>query len=178
MKVAWKIPLYNLVFHQLLLIQYCSIFSKKNAFQSTNNFRKIQGGGPAYPHLQERGFREGKSPSRPLIHLILRHSVRAFGTQLSPYFINWDSYFNSFWELWYRNGQVSILFNGLNVTWTRWSASAKSECKFSTEHLQCPAHIHISYVCKHSAKFQRSPLTVELVDYTTYVQCFWKMTGF
>ena len=43
MKVAWKIPLYNLVFHQLLLIQYCSIFSKKNAFQSTNNFRKIQG---------------------------------------------------------------------------------------------------------------------------------------
>ena len=102
---------------------------------------KFSGGGPPYPHLQERGFREGKPPSRPLIHLILRHSVRAFGTQLSPYFINWDSYFNSFWELWYRNGQVSILFNGLNVTWTRWSASAKSECKFSTEDLQCPAHI-------------------------------------
>ena len=42
MKVAWKIALYNLVFHQLSLIQYCSIFYKKNAFQSTKNFRRIQ----------------------------------------------------------------------------------------------------------------------------------------
>jgi hypothetical protein len=40
MKVAWKIALYNLVFHQL--IQHCSIFYKKNAFQSTKNFRRIQ----------------------------------------------------------------------------------------------------------------------------------------
>ena len=29
MKVAWKIALYNLVFHQLPLIQHCSIFYKK-----------------------------------------------------------------------------------------------------------------------------------------------------
>ena len=40
MKVAWKIALYNLVFHQL--IQHCSIFYKKNAFQSTKNFRRFQ----------------------------------------------------------------------------------------------------------------------------------------
>ena len=42
MKVAWKIALYNLVFHQLPLIQHCSIFYKKNAFQSTKIFRRIQ----------------------------------------------------------------------------------------------------------------------------------------
>jgi hypothetical protein len=42
MKVAWKIALYNLVFHQLPLIQHCSIFYKKNAFPSTKNFRRIQ----------------------------------------------------------------------------------------------------------------------------------------
>jgi hypothetical protein len=42
MKVAWKIALYNLVFHQLPMIQHCSIFYKKNAFQSTKNFRRFQ----------------------------------------------------------------------------------------------------------------------------------------
>ena len=42
MKVAWKIALYNLVFHQLPLIQHCNIFYQKNAFQSTKNFRRIQ----------------------------------------------------------------------------------------------------------------------------------------
>ena len=42
MKVSWKIALYNLVFHQLPLIQHCSIFYKKNVFQSTKNFRRIQ----------------------------------------------------------------------------------------------------------------------------------------
>ena len=42
MKVAWKIALYNLVFHQLPLIQHCSIFYKKNPFQSTKHFRRIQ----------------------------------------------------------------------------------------------------------------------------------------
>ena len=42
MEVAWKIALYNLVFHQLPLIQHCSIFYKKNTFQSTKNFRRIQ----------------------------------------------------------------------------------------------------------------------------------------
>ena len=33
MKVAWKIALYNLVFHQLPLIQHCSIFYKKMLFR-------------------------------------------------------------------------------------------------------------------------------------------------
>jgi hypothetical protein len=33
MKVAWKIALYNLVFHQLPLIQHCSIFYKKMPFR-------------------------------------------------------------------------------------------------------------------------------------------------
>jgi hypothetical protein len=38
---------------------------------------------------EKQGYtKEFSWPSRPLIHLILRHSVRAFGTQLSPYFIN------------------------------------------------------------------------------------------
>jgi hypothetical protein len=77
MKVAWKIALYNLVFYQLPLIQHCSIFYKKNTFQSTKNFRRIQwqnmlgmasecisynlefqnfpGEDPCTPHLPERG---------------------------------------------------------------------------------------------------------------------------
>ena len=42
MKVSWKIALYNVVFHQLPLIQHCSIFYKKNAFQSTKICRRIQ----------------------------------------------------------------------------------------------------------------------------------------
>ena len=42
MKVAWNIALYNVVFHQLPLIQHCSISYKKNAFQSTKHFRRIQ----------------------------------------------------------------------------------------------------------------------------------------
>ena len=37
MTVSWKIALYNIVFHQLPLIQHCSIFYKKNTFQSTKN---------------------------------------------------------------------------------------------------------------------------------------------
>jgi hypothetical protein len=40
----------------------------------------------------------GISLSHALLHLRLWRSVRASGIQLSPYFINWDSYFNSFWE--------------------------------------------------------------------------------
>jgi hypothetical protein len=44
--------------------------------------------------------RGGKHPSRALPHLHLRSLVCASGTQLSPYFLNWDSYFNSFWEPW------------------------------------------------------------------------------
>jgi hypothetical protein len=43
MKVAWKIALYNLVFHQLPLIQHCSIFYKKNAFQSTKSLGEFNG---------------------------------------------------------------------------------------------------------------------------------------
>jgi hypothetical protein len=33
--------------------------------------------------------------SPPLVPVVLGLCPR---TQLSPYFINWDSYFNSFWE--------------------------------------------------------------------------------
>ena len=43
MKVSSKIALYNLVFHQIPLIQHCSKLKEKNAFQSTNFFfRGIQ----------------------------------------------------------------------------------------------------------------------------------------
>ena len=42
------------------------------------------------PPAYQRGE---KKPSQALPHL-----VRASGAQLSPYFINWDSYFSSFWE--------------------------------------------------------------------------------
>ena len=51
---------------------------------------------PRTPHLPERGV----TPSQAFPHLGLRCSVRASGTPPSPYFINWDSYFNSFWEPW------------------------------------------------------------------------------
>ena len=40
MKVAKKIPLYNLVFHQLLLIQYCSIFYKKKCLSEYQQFQE------------------------------------------------------------------------------------------------------------------------------------------
>ena len=43
MNVAWKIALYNLVYHQLPLIQHCSIFYKKNAFQSTKILGEFNG---------------------------------------------------------------------------------------------------------------------------------------
>jgi hypothetical protein len=35
-------------------------------------------------------YQRGKPPSQALPHLRLQHSVRASGTQLSLYFINWD----------------------------------------------------------------------------------------
>ena len=73
MKVAWKIALYNLVFHQLPLIQHCSIFQKKkclseyqkfngkicsewpqNASPTIQNF-KIFWGRTCTPRLPERG---------------------------------------------------------------------------------------------------------------------------
>ena len=64
MKVAWKIALYNFVFHQLPLIQHCSIFYKKNAFQSTKNFRRIQGQNMLRMHLlQSRNPPLGLSPT-------------------------------------------------------------------------------------------------------------------
>ena len=50
-----------------------------------------------------------KPPSRSLPHLCLWHSVRASSTQLSPYFINWDSYFNSFWEPCSKRPEKTIL---------------------------------------------------------------------
>jgi hypothetical protein len=58
-------------------------------------FQNFLGENPCTPHLPERGENPplGLSPTQALPRL-----VRASGTQLSPYFINWDSYFNSFWE--------------------------------------------------------------------------------
>ena len=38
MKVALKIALYNHVFHQLPLIQHCSIFYKKKSLSEYQNF--------------------------------------------------------------------------------------------------------------------------------------------
>jgi hypothetical protein len=38
MKVAWKIALYNLVFHQLPLIQHCSIFYPKKCLSEYQKF--------------------------------------------------------------------------------------------------------------------------------------------
>ena len=102
MKVAWKIALYNFVFHQLPLIQHCSIFYKKIPFRvpkilgelngkmcseciSYNlEFQNFLGEDARTPHLPERG----EPPSRALPHLRLCRSVRASGTQLSPYYIN------------------------------------------------------------------------------------------
>ena len=91
MKVAWKIALYNLAFHQLPLIQHCSIFYKKNAFQSTKFFlRRIQWQNMLRMHLlQSRISKFWLSPT-----------LFSVNSQFSPYFINWDSYFNSFWEPW------------------------------------------------------------------------------
>jgi hypothetical protein len=44
--LSWQLPgkllCITLFFHQLPLIQHCSIFYKKNAFQSTKIFRRIQ----------------------------------------------------------------------------------------------------------------------------------------
>ena len=108
MKVSCKIALHNVVFHQLPLIQHCSIFYKKKMSFRVPKFLgefndKICSECISYnleflPPTYQRGR---KPPSRALTHLRLRCSVRASGTQLSPYFINWDSYFNSFWEPWY-----------------------------------------------------------------------------
>ena len=42
MKVSWKIALYNVVFHQLPLIQHCSIFYKKKCLSEYQIFRRIQ----------------------------------------------------------------------------------------------------------------------------------------
>ena len=47
-------------------------------------FQNFQEEDPRTPHLPERG----EPSSRALPHLCLRRSVRASGTQLSPYFIN------------------------------------------------------------------------------------------
>ena len=71
MKVAWKIALYNLVFHQLPLIQDCSIFYKKNAFQSTKKFRRIQWQNMLRMHLLHSRISKfsggGPSGSPPLV---------------------------------------------------------------------------------------------------------------
>ena len=103
MKVAWKIALYNLVFHQLPLIQHCSIFYKKMLFRVPHILGEFNGkicSECISYNLEFLNFPgEDVTPSLALPLLCLRRSVRASGTQLS-YFINWDSYFNSFWEPW------------------------------------------------------------------------------
>ena len=99
MKVSWKIALYNVVFHQLPLIQHCSIFYKKKMpfrvpkFLGEFNgkicsecifynleFQNFPGDYPRTPRLPE----SGEPPSRALSQLRMRRSVRASGTQLSP----------------------------------------------------------------------------------------------
>ena len=81
MNVAWKIALYNLVFHQLPLIQHCSIFyTKKNAFQ---NLRRIQWQNMLRMHLLQSRISEtplsGSPPPPPLAPVVLdschRHST-------------------------------------------------------------------------------------------------------
>jgi hypothetical protein len=50
---------------------------------------KFSGRQPLYPpSLPERGVKPRDDPSQALPHLHLQHTVRASGTQLSPYFIN------------------------------------------------------------------------------------------
>ena len=93
MKVAWKIALYNLVFHQLLLMEHCSIFYKKNAFQSTKHFRRIQWqnmlrmASECISYNLEFPMFPGEDPRTPPPLEVWR-SVRASGTQLSTYFVN------------------------------------------------------------------------------------------
>ena len=114
--LSWKLPgkllCDNLVFHQLPLIQHCSIFYKKHAFQSTKNFR-IQWQNMLLRSRISKFFvppayQRGGAPSRNLLHLCLRRSVRASDFK----FINWDSYFNSFWEPWMV--EIFDRFNILN----------------------------------------------------------------
>jgi hypothetical protein len=92
--IAWKIALYNLVFHQLPLIQHCSIFYKKMSFRvpkilgefKLQNMFRMASECISY-NLEFQNFsgedppptREGKPP------------LGLSGTRLSPYF-------NSFWE--------------------------------------------------------------------------------
>ena len=92
MKVSWKIALYNLVFHQLPLIQHCSVFYKKNAkhfrrIQRQNMLRmhlpqsrisKLSGGEPLYPPpTREGGYPlSGFPPLGPVVlGSCLRHST-------------------------------------------------------------------------------------------------------
>ena len=71
MKVAWKIALYNLVFHELPLIQHCCIFYKKNPFQSTKYFRRIQWQNMLRMHLLQSRISKFYVPP----HLRLWHST-------------------------------------------------------------------------------------------------------
>ena len=78
-------------------------------------FQTFPGENPCTPRLQERG----KTPVFPLscspplapaaLGSCLRHSTL-------PYFINWDSYFNSFWEpCLLRTGGITIACNTITV---------------------------------------------------------------
>ena len=124
--MSWKLPgnllcitLFFTSCHWYNIVVY---FTKKNAFQSTKNFRRIQ-----WQNMLRMHLLQSRNPPLGLLHL--QHSVRASGTQLSPYFINWDSYFNSFWEpciLWFiqkinTHFQVTRLI--LLHVWYDWKSS-------------------------------------------------------
>ena len=94
MKVAWKIALYDLVFHQLPLIQHCSIFYQKMIFRVPNilgefngkicseciscnlEFQNFPGDDPPPPHTyrRERGMGSPQI-AHAVIGLCLGHST-------------------------------------------------------------------------------------------------------
>ena len=91
MKVAWKIALNILPkkclseYQKIRRIQWQNMLRIASKCISYNlEFQNFQGEDPRTLHLPERG----KPPSRALPHLRLWRSVRASGTQLSPYYIN------------------------------------------------------------------------------------------
>ena len=135
--MSWKLPgkllcitLFFTSFHWYNIVVY---FTKKNAFQSTKNFRRIQWQNMLRMHLlQSRISKFSLSDSSPTC---------VCGTQLSPYFINWDSYFNSFWEpcicdksemkqVISPRGVIWIFQNGGNFAWNRVFSFSQLFCLF------------------------------------------------
>jgi hypothetical protein len=118
MNVAWKIALYNLVYHQLPLIQHCSIFYKKKCLSEYQIFLG-EFNGKICSECISCNLEFQKPPLGLSPPLRLWCSIRTIITQLSPYFLNWDSYFNSFWEPWFSNDytcECRALIWLLNVT--------------------------------------------------------------